>query len=483
MITASSARAITSRRNKGIVLNKHPYFKVVWILICLVLSLLSISFVSAQASPDDFITITTDNVAQLELGYALPGTCGYTVTDQGLIAIFNVGIYDLLSGQRRAEIHSDLGEFSNHGTYYIDARDGLIDTQTGEHLIKSDGAISPNEKYYAARDDGVYEIATRKRLFSITGEGKFSPDSKLFAVENDALYDVGLGKPLFRYIDGLVTFSPNSRYMVISDRGLYDLATGKRLIKTTGSFTRYSSDSKYVAILGDGLYNIESQQKIVEIEPLQGTSFSPDNKTVAITGNGVYDLATGERKFPVDGYELASPDYVEGTPWLIVDEDGIYNLTTGEKYFSINGSYNSANQDASLIMIYKKGIYDTATGQQKFEIRGGRFVLQDKLITSNLYAPPDMPDGLICGVYGVKGDKWPYRSGLVNTSNTQLYSTPNGDIRLDSQGLPMVTDKQHAVLAQTSDKQWFRISVTSWVKASDVQPVSLPDGIPIENPS
>src|SRR5205085_1292185 len=101
-----------------------------------------ISVVSAQPASDDFMKITPDNTDQLELGYALPGRCGYSVTDQGLIAILKVGIYDLLSGKRRAEIHSEFGEFSDSGTYYSDARDGLIDTRTGEHLIKGEGDIS-----------------------------------------------------------------------------------------------------------------------------------------------------------------------------------------------------------------------------------------------------------------------------------------------------------------------------------------------------
>ncbi|MEP6987824.1 MAG: hypothetical protein ABI970_19645, partial [Chloroflexota bacterium] len=229
--------------------------------------------------------------------------------------------------------------------------------------------------------------------------------------------------------------------------------------------------------------NIASKEKVVKFQSTDiPSSFSPDSKSIAVVTDGVYDLATGKRLFQISGNKYAAPLYFGKANWLDVDEDGVYDLSTGKKQFDVSNHIFSASQDGSLTVIDQKGVFETSTGQLKFSIRNASFAIHDKLILSFI-STSDNNSGLYCGVYGIKGDKWPYRSGLVDTSHTQIYNAPNGDQRLDTQGRPLTTAYQQAVFAQTSDKKWLKIRDNNWVKASDVQPMSLPEGIPIENPS
>ncbi|MBA3869169.1 MAG: hypothetical protein H0X30_08445 [Anaerolineae bacterium] len=459
-------------------MNKQRGFKPVFLILTF---LLGMSIVSAQPASADFITITLANANQLELGYVIPGFC--YLTNQNLAALSQDGVYDLSMGQKRFDITSDSGQFSPKGNYFITYPDGVIDVHTGKQVLAGTGFFDTSEKYFAAAADAVYEVATRKRVFRISSVGWFSPDSKLVAVQSDAVYVIKTGRRLYDLQQGIVGFSPNSKYFTVWGYGLYDAVTGKQLIASTGGAPEFSLDSRYISISEDGVYNIESRKKVVKFQSTDTpSSFSPDSKSIAVITDGVYDLATGNRLFKISGNKYATPLYFGNTNWLDVDDDGVYDLSTGKKQLDVSGHIYSASPDGSLTVIDQKGIFETTTGQLKFRIRNGYFAIHDKLVLSYISTSSEL-SGLYCAIYGIKGDKWPYRSGLVDTSHTQIYNAPNGDKRLDAQGRPLTTARQQAVFAQTTDKQWFKIGDNSWVKASDVQPVSLPEGIPIENPS
>ncbi len=461
--------------------NQYSPNHAAWIFACSLLSLLCFNLLFAQSPADDFITITPENVGQLELGYVLPGFCGIDEANQDLAALWKVGVYDLLTGQRRFEIASEFGSFSTKGNYFQGSDDGVVNTHTGQQVLAQSGFISSDEKYVAAAGDGVYELANHKRLFPIDETGWFTPDSQLVAVYSDAIYEVKTGKQLFALPDGVLTFSPDSKYFAIWQKGVYETATDKQLITSSGTIPEFSPDSHYVSISEDGVYDLESKQKLIIINADARTSFSPDSQSIAITGDGLYDLATQKRRFKIGFSDYYPAHFFEDSQWLGLGEDGIYDLSTNEKTFNISSLIFSATQDASLITLYRKGIFETATGQLKFRIEDARFVAHDKLVISLIWTL-DAPDSTFCAVYGVKGDKWSYRSGLVNTSRTQIYNAPNGDKRLDAQGRPLTTGRQLAVFAQTADKKWLRVADSTWVKISDVKPVALPEGIPVETP-
>ncbi|MEO1645117.1 MAG: hypothetical protein AAFR67_08005, partial [Chloroflexota bacterium] len=67
-------------------------------LFALLACILCSTHLIAQESDMGFAVITPENVADLELGYALPGICrGYDPSGQYVIAQAN-GVYDVYSG-------------------------------------------------------------------------------------------------------------------------------------------------------------------------------------------------------------------------------------------------------------------------------------------------------------------------------------------------------------------------------------------------
>jgi hypothetical protein len=459
-------------------LNKQHFPKPAFrILACAILSLLYFNLVSAQSSSDDFITITPDNVNQLELGYIFPNICGATQKNGSLALVSKTGIYDLFTGQKTLDLKSIWGFFSPDEKFFWGDKAELINLQSGD-LLPIRGLTFSDDSKYASADDGVYELSTKKKLFAISDLGWFSPDSRYVAIVNDAIYEVKTAKKLYRLPPGIVEFSPDSQYFAVWNQGIYELATGKRIIISLGTNPTFSPNSHYVTISADGVYNIETNQRLITTTSPDSAIFSPDSKLVAIANDGVYELPSGKRRFKISGDQYIPPYFTKDSRFLVNDNDGVYDLNTNQKRYSI-AHLTGITQADDLIITREKGIIETASGTTKFQIMPAYFAAHDKLVYQTI--PTDV--GNLCLLFGIKGDKWPYRSGLVNTSRTQIYSTPDGEKRLDPQGKLLISDKQLAVFAQTDDKKWLRVADSAWVKASDVQPKSLPEGIPIENPS
>lgn len=440
------------------------------------LSLLCFGLVFAQPTPDDFTTITLDNANQLELGYVLPGFCGADEPNNNLTALWQVGVYDLFTGQQRFEIADESGVFSPSGNYFVSSSEGVVHTSTGEEVFPKGDFLSPDEKYLALRRSGIYELATGKKLFPIINLGWFSPDSQLIAVWRDAMYDIETGRSLYDLPDGLVEFSPNGEYFAVWQSGIYETKTGEQTIPSSGTIPEFSSDSNYVSMSGDGVYELKSGQKLLSLKSDPKTTFSPDSQYIALTADGVYDLATQKRLFSIGGTEYSNPYFIENTPWLVLDDVGVYDLNNGQKLYSFDGLFRSVTADKNLITLSNSGLVEVSTGALKYQVQNARFAAKDKLVLSITGSL----DGYACAVYGITGNKWPYRSGLINMARITIYTLPDGQPRADMPQRNLSLINQMIVFAQTADGQWLRIGKDAWVKAADVRAVSLPEGIPIE---
>jgi hypothetical protein len=110
------------------------------ITILTITFLISASSVRAQSPPEpEFIPITVDNAAQLELGFAVDGEC----------------------------------HFSPDGRYLVSYDAGVLDIATGEIVFPQGGNFSPDMTLFSA-DDGLYEVVGWQRRFSFPFGGHFS---------------------------------------------------------------------------------------------------------------------------------------------------------------------------------------------------------------------------------------------------------------------------------------------------------------------
>jgi WD40 repeat protein len=415
----------------------------------LVISLITVLFIcpgftKSSAANQQAATITSDNVSQLELGYVLPGYCGSFSPDEQYIHTLN-GIYDVSTGQRSPLPHSMPMQFS------------------------------PDSKLIAVFGEGVYEIDSGKFRFPISVNGTFSPDSSAIAVELDGVYDVKTGKLLLSS-SGIGIFSPDSKLIAEAQDGVYVVATGERLFPIT-DWGHFSPDGKYIAVAHDGVYEVETGQRLFATPGIYGGPiFSPDGTSLVVADEGVYEVPSGHRRFALSRvyYPVFSPD----GKLIAASMDGIYDARTGERIFEIQNTSTvlDFSSDGSLISIEDEGIYD-ATGKKLSSIFG-RFSPSNDFLTRTIRVGPVQEPA--CIIYSISGHHWPYRSGMVRAKDdsiTLLSKSPDGEYSSTASGeLP--------VFARTSDNKWFEVILTdhyqSWVSASDVEIISMPEGIPIE---
>jgi hypothetical protein len=85
-------------------------------------------------------------------------------------------------------------------------------------------------------------------------------------------------------------------------------------------------------------------------------------------------------------------------------------------------------------------------------------------------------------IYGIRGNRWPYRSGVVRAeAETPLYESPQAPEPLVSVGGEII------VYAQTEDQQWLKVLRDTerieygWIRTEDVEYVFMPEGIPVED--
>ncbi|MBZ0307109.1 MAG: hypothetical protein K8I82_13650, partial [Anaerolineae bacterium] len=327
--------------------------------------------------------------------------------------------------------------------------------------------FSPDGRWLAVGEDGVYEVETGQKMFSISGRGlTFSPDGRWLAVSEDGMYELETGEKKFSISGSYPVFSPDGHWLSVANDGVYDVAMGEKIFDIPGGY--FSSDSKWL-ITGGNLYNLNTGEKFFDLNRYYSTVISPDGRWVAAGSDGLYDLETGEKQFDIKGYAygfssdgrwLATGNAVydvdsgqkhfsvDGSNivfspdgrWLAVLDDGLYDLTTGEKRFSISGFISDPrfSSDGIWLSVPGDGVYHIETGQKALNIQESGL---DNIIIhpQNLFFLASSWED--CFVYGLEANPWPYRVGtFYQRWNIEVFSEPNGTV-IDNVGGPFAVYK------------------------------------------
>ncbi len=237
-----------------------------------------------QFSPDGkYLAVVRDGLYQVDTGKLIARTGNITFTPDSSLAATTNGVFDLTTGKR------------------ILPETMANDSDLARSTLSSDGKrvlveqIETPESQQDVMVLTVYDIPSRKSLFQIKKQnGKrlifpysFSPDGKSLAIWQDGVYDVDSGKKRFSItgIDGnenllllapqTFDFSQDSSVLFVPNIGAYDLRTGQVRF-TFGAVVATSSDGR---LIGDRTGN---------------------------TKGGVYEVATGARL--ADGWAHFQPN-------------------------------------------------------------------------------------------------------------------------------------------------------------------------------
>lgn len=311
----------------------------------------------AAPQPGGFTPITADNIHQLELGYALPGPCVEFSPDGTLVSIrqdiedseYRYQIYDLATGTHLTAIP---GSFKDYYQPYLLNPDGtfkgLDNGPNSEEILDWLGSnfadTSPDGTLIARDDNGVYDILSGEKLFSISGYAEFHPDGRWLissgtTTAGDGIYDLETGEKVL-HLNGIINLSPD-RTLVAADRsGVFDLETMENIISFETNNYRFSPGGKYIVTALSTSYGVSGE---------------------------VYDLATGESLFPISGF----PRFNQDETLLIVNQIGVFDLPSGEKRFDI--SANAVfSPDGKTVVVAMDGVYDLETNQRVIDFQGIR---------------------------------------------------------------------------------------------------------------
>jgi hypothetical protein len=429
-------------------------------------------------------------------GFAITGSCGGFSRDGRLIETYSSGVYDLSLGTKLFS-SSGYSQFSPDSQLFADSETGeIIDVNTGEVLFTTQGDspfFSPDGNLIISGNDAVYETSTGNRLYTINDFAQLSPSSKYLAINRNGVFETSSGTMLIETDASVwdVRFSDDDKYVVINGESVYEMATQSLLftLESTGySFppqVDFSPDSHYLAVEQIGVYSVLDGEKVFSTDGWT-VNFSNNGQMLGIADDGIYEVGTWRKLFDVAG-GLQGPYFSPNDELAFVYEWGIYRVATGE-LFEI-ATYPQISPDGQMIIVPRDGIYDANTWVRIYSLEGiGQagpfytFNLEQTLMTMTYNTYQDTLNEA-CMIYGISGNEWPYRSGLVYAEQTiTAYSAPSGQ-EVGTIGNNLI------VFSQTNDGEWLRISIgeTSssgldlWVKASEVTPLSLPDGIPIVN--
>jgi len=302
--------------------------------------------------------------------------------------------------------------------------------------------FSPDGKILATTF-GVYEVATGKKRFFITGDNPynpaFSPDGSLLALQQDGVYEVATGKKRFGISGDNPTFSPDGTLLAVEKDGIYEVAKGKKRFDLFGYNPVFSPD---------------------------GTLFT----LVTISGSGIYEVATGKERFPITGYHpVFSPDGL----LLAVPKDGLYEVATGNKRFDISNNTVSFSPDGTLLAVASDGIYDTAAGNKLLDTPSSSSFSPDGTLLA-------ITTNGICVLYGSAKNQWPFQVGVIRASSKNIRRKPNTTAVILG-----TADGVFEVIGRTTKGDWYQVIYgdgTGWIAASVVNVVLMPDDIPIVTP-
>jgi hypothetical protein len=476
------------RKRKPLPRKLYIFYAVIIIAVLCGAAMLTLFLQNTSISETDFVPITVENIAQLELGYALPGSCDGNPRfspDGTLLAVGGSGVYELSTGSLRFPIEANYAQFSPDGRYLIGSQDGIYDVATGERLfsITTDAQFSRDSSLVAVYSDGVYDVSTHERLFAISGGFSiFSANRNFLAVTGDGIYNVNSWQKVVSVsTPALIVFSPNEMWAAVGKDGVYDLQTGGKVftISTDGDYYpgNFSRDSSMIGLAHDGLYDTTTWQERFSFGGYGAPIFNSDGTIIAVPGEFVYDVTTGEALFGINAIAglYFSPDDASLAVW----EDGVYDVDAGERMLTTAG-YTEFNDDGALVAVWGDGVYDTETWDRQIAISRYAFNIyfnvENTLISAMHLNYENRDLDVSCLIYGIAGNKWAYRSGVVSSNSpVPVYDSPEGTELF-------TTFNELIVLAQTADNQWYRVGQNQWVRASDVGVMSMPDGVPVENP-
>jgi len=459
--------------------------------------LLIVVFMSAACTPSPFQPITPENIADIELGYAVPGYCmfgGINPDGQWLASNNFYGsnnrIYDLATGVEYFALPSTVS-YSPDGQWVLFNGNGLYSYPSMHHKMtlpaQTYAHFSPDSKYVFVRGMGVYEIETLTHVIPTEGEyARFSPQGTYISIDDDGLYEIETGQriaednnPREWYQD---SFSPNEQWVFRNYGGLYRLPSYEQMWEVSESAygLDYSSDGQYIAVDTLGILEVETGEMVIPNFTL-GAAFTSDSSQVVLS-DGIYNLPSGEKvvSFSATTIDLSSSEK------FVFSEAGVFDFVTGERIELVGNAYSVSTFDEDRYMLEGNRIYDTNDWQLVTEVMPERLTYplvseQGNLVT-NLHSGRDTNTGASCLIYGVEGNRWPYRSGVVRSeADVVLYETPQAVEQLAYVSGEMI------VYAQTEDQQWFKVLRDTerieygWIHAADIEPVFMPEGIPVED--
>ncbi|MEO1165400.1 MAG: hypothetical protein AAFV98_16560 [Chloroflexota bacterium] len=476
-------------------------------LFALLACILASTHLIAQEFDMGFAVITPENVADLELGYAIPGWCDGYNSSGTYLYISNNGMYDLATGEQILKE----GTLSADGNVLLNAS-GVYRYPSEELIFATEGVGNTfirDERYVLSLFDGVYDFATGERIFQISAIARPSSTGEYLYVDEEGVYETSTGDlvmhdPVNRQSSyDYYRFSPDDRYFINElELTIFDLENREYILDIEPSeptmSTAFSPDSRYLAVAGKGVYSLPDGEQVLVSEGNR-TSFSPDGTLVAFNGDAVYEVDSWQEVITIEEGD-GSPQFTADNQYLHIFSWGAYHIPTGD-FFEIEnrGSFTRLSPNGDLLIDVSNGIYDLETAEQRLTFDFAEsFILgsvptpfnASQTILARSYNNFTYTQGLyaMCLVYGVAGSDWAYRSGLVTTENAiPVYDAPNGEEITDISEILLV-------FSQTADGAWYRISpagginfdrefVPLWIRAEDVTPISMPEGIPIEDPN
>ena len=365
----------------------------------------------AQTS-DQSINDTKFGTLRLQLssllsGYSPSSHLPYSISfssDSAFVGAPGKGIYDLRKGQIVLALSSEHYWFSPDNRFVATSADGVYELPNGKNVVSANGSIQAafsHDSHYVALigdavGDTVYDLINGQQVFSDPREkwfgsaASFSPDGRYLAVDNDGLYQVATGKKIAQTSHTVFT---SDSALAGTTNGVFDLTSGKRILPETmakdsdAAYSVFSTDGQRVNIetsestdsshqvIVRTVYDIPTRKPLIQIKsPDNGhISFPPavlsrDGQSLAIWQDGVYDVASGRKRFSIDaktGQEIAyqiplSFSFSQDNSVLFVPDVGAYDVHSGNLRFGI-GIVGGASNDGRLVSD-DKGVVDFSTG-------------------------------------------------------------------------------------------------------------------------
>jgi len=125
-------------------------------------------------------------------------------------------------------------------------------------------------------------------------------------------------------------------------------------------------------------------------------------------------------------------------------------------------------------------MYDTATGERLVAVSESMPLFSPD---GELTAASSVALGTPCAVWSPADYPWLYRSGLIATDGSiPVYGAPSADAAVLVEGY----QGELIVFARTVDDEWYKVMDddmnAGWVSTEDIEVISMPEGVPVENP-